>query len=308
VAKSLCAKPFRVVHSRGPRGALLGFVALGCMGAPRSQFPDAESALSRMKSEFGCSRGLQIEAKADYFESSRRVRGNLAIIAALPESIRIDVFSPFGVDLSTLTSDGRQFSLYELQSRKLWWGTSSACNLARFTRISLPPFVLVQLLRGEAPILKHVPNQASIRWSSNWLGTGHYEVQITGNNQSSETIQLVPESGDWSKPWDRQRLHVTDVAVWQAGRKLYQVMLEGHSPTKTAAPREDPDGLDPPILSSGPSCTADVPRRIRFISPESDTDFVLSYTRVEHNPPLVSGVFEQPVPGGVLAMHSECTD
>lgn len=260
-----------------------------------------------MRAELSCSRGLQITANADYFEGSRRVRGELTMITALPESIRIEVDS-FGVNLSTLTSNGEQFSLYDLKSRKFWWGQASACNLARFTRVSLPPFVLVRLLRGEAPVLKHVPSEASIRWSSSWLGTGHYDVEITGSNQTSERIQLVPATEDWSLPWDRQRLHVTDVTVLQAGRELYQVMLEGHAPTRTALPREDPDGLEPPVMPSGPPCTADVPRRIRFVSPSSDTDFVLSYTRVEHNPPLVSGVFKQPVPGGVIALQSECAN
>lgn len=261
-----------------------------------------------MRAGLSCSRGLQLEAKADYFESSRRVRGTLEVITASPESVRIDVVSPFGVNVSTLTSNGERFSLYDLQSRKFWWGKASACNLARFTRVSLPPFVLAELLRGEAPVLKHTPAQASLHFSNSWFGTGHYEIELTGNNQSSELIQLTPASEDWDLPWEQQRLHVTNVAVWQAGQKLYEVMLEGHAPAKSAQPREDPDGLEPPVMPSGPPCTADVPRRIRFVSPSTDTDFILSYSRVEHNPPLVSGVFEQPVPGGVQSMQSECTD
>jgi len=285
-----------------------GGLLVACGGAPASQFPDAAHAIGRMREELSCSRGVQIEAKADYFEASRRVRGNLSVISSLPDNVRIDVYSPFGLNLSTLTSNGKDFSLYELQSRKYWWGNASACNLSKFTRVSLPPFVLGQLLRGEAPVLKHEPNQSALTWSKSWFGSGHYEIEIKGANQSTEKIELVPASEDWSLPWNRQRLHVTNVTVWQAGTKLYEVMLEGHAPAHTAAPRPDPDGLDPPLLPSGPPCSADVPRRIRFISPTSDTDFVLGYTRVEHNPPLVPEVFAQPVPGGVQAIHSQCAD
>ena len=279
-----------------------------CGRAPLSLIPDAASALRQMHTTLACSRGLQIEAKADYFENSRRVRGNLAMLAVLPDNLRIDVFSPFGLSLSTLTSDGHLFSLYELQSRQFWWGPASSCNLARFTRVSLPPFVLVQLLRGEAPVLVHRPEQASIAWESSWLGDGHYTIEIHGQYESVESISMVPTDRDWSLPWHQQRLLVTDVAVSQAGRKLYEVMLDGHAPAQTAAPREDPDGLEPPLMPSGPQCSAEVPRRIRFVTANGETDFVLIYGNVHHNPPLLPSVFRQPMPGGVKSVRSECID
>jgi len=226
----------------------------------------------------------------------------------LPDNIRIEVYSPFGLSLSTLTSDGTQFALYELSSRQFWWGPASSCNLARFTRFSLPPFVLVQLLRGEAPVLVHGPNQASIVWESSWLGTGHYAVEIHGKHDSMEKINLVPAADDWALPWSQQRLHVTNVEVSQAGRKLYQVMMEGHASAQTAPPREDPDGIEPPIMPSGPPCATEVPRRIRFVSANGETDFVLSYGSVYHNPPLLSTVFRQTIPAGVRVMRSECSN
>ncbi len=261
-----------------------------------------------MREQLACSRGLQIEAKVDYFENNRRVRGNVAILAVLPDSIRIDVFSPFGLNLSTLTSDGNLFALYELQARQYWLGAASSCNLARFTKVSLPPFVLVQLLRGEAPALIHRPDQASIGWDSSWLGKGHYTIEIRGQYNSLEKIALAPAPEDWTLPWHQQRLRVTDVTVSQGGQELYRVMLEGHAPAHTAPQRDDPDGLEPAIMPSGPQCSAEVPRRIRFISANSETDFVLSYNNVQHNPPLIPAVFRQSVPGGVRVMHSECSD
>lgn len=288
----------------GPLVALL----VGCGGAPTSRIPDAAKALGQMREGMTCSRGLQAEAKVDYFEKNRRVRGNVAILAALPDNIRIDVFSPFGLNLSTLTSDGSQFALYQAQERQYLLGSASSCNLARFTKVSLPPFVLVQLLRGEAPVLIHAPEQASIVWDSSWLGTGHYTLEIRGKNESLERISLVPAPDDWSLPWYQQRLRVENVTVSQAGRDLYQVMLEGHAPAPTAPPREDPDGLEPAILPSGPQCRAEVPRRIRFVSADSETDFVLSYSNVQHNPPLLPSVFRQVIPGGVRVLHSECSD
>ena len=248
------------------------------------------------------------EAKVNYFESNRRVRGNMAVLAVLPDKVRIDVFSPFGLSLSTLTSDGSEFSLYELQARQYWLGSASACNLERFTKVSLPPFVLVQLLRGEAPILTHEPDQASIRWDSGWFCKGRYTIEIRGKHDSLEKIAIVPAPEDWSLPWRQQRLRVTDVTVSQAGHELYRVMLGGHAPAQTAPPRDDPDGLEPAIMPSGPQCSAEVPRKLRFISPNNDTDFVLNYSDVHHNPPLLPAVFHQSVPGGVHVVRSECSD
>jgi hypothetical protein len=305
------ARPARGLDWCGRRALLVVLFLLatcGCTRAPLSRFPNAASALQRMHATVACSRGLQIEAKADYFENSRRVRGSLALLAVLPDNLRVDVYSPFGLSLSTLTSDGNQFGLYELQSRHFLWGPASPCNMARFTRVSLPPFVLVQLLRGEAPVLIHEPDQASIDWQSSWFGKGHYTLEIRGRHQTVQRIELEPAAGDWSLPWQQQRLRVSEVTVSQAGRTLYRVMLEGHAAAQTAPAREDPDGLESPIMPSGPPCSAEVPRRIRFISAGSDTDFIISYSRVQHNPPLLPTVFQQPIPGGVSVLHSECVD
>lgn len=280
----------------------------GCGARPQSLLPDAHAAIERMRASVACDRALQVEGKVDYFQGKTRVRGSVAVLAALPEQVRIDAFSPFGVNLSTLTSDGKSFSLYDLQSRTLWSGAAKACNLARFTRIALPPHVLVQLLRGEAPILVHEPSNATLRWESNWWGGGQYLLEIRGRHEATEQVTLDVASHDFSKPWQQQRLYVSEVSVSQGGQQLYQVMIDGYSPSPMAQPRQDPDGLEPDILPSGPSCSAELPRRLRFISAESETDFILEYQTTAHNPPLLPAVFHQAVPEGVRVMRAECND
>ena len=288
--------------------ALLAGLICGCAATPPSMFPDAASAITRLRAGVACNRAVQVEGKVDYFEGSRRVRGSVAILAALPEQVRIDAFSPFGVNLSTLTSDGESFSLYDLQSRTFWLGPAKACNLARFTKVALPPFALVQLLRGEAPILVHRPQDARISWHSSWFGGGQYLLEIRGNHESVETITLQLPEQDWTLPWQQQRLRMMDVTVVQAGRTLYEVMIGGYALAPTASAREDPDGLEPTIMPSGPQCTAELPRRLRFISSSGNTDFVLEYKNASHNPPLLPGAFRQPMPGGVRRLYAECSD
>ncbi len=70
-----------------------------------------------MRETYACSRGQRGEAKLDYFGSAGRVRGDLWYLTSLPDKIRFDVVSPFGATLSTLTSDGERFALFDLRQK-----------------------------------------------------------------------------------------------------------------------------------------------------------------------------------------------
>jgi hypothetical protein len=278
-------------------------VALGgcCRSAPPSRFPTADDALARMHDTYACSRGVQGEAKIDYFGKEGRVRGNVLYMAMLPDQLRFDVFSPFGAIISTLTSDGRDFALYDLRNKQYLYGPASTCNVARFTQVPVPPFALAQLLRGEAPVLVHEAPQASIDW-----GCGEYVVQIDSKYQAHEEIHLEPVPDDWNRPWREQRVRVREVQVSQQGIELYRASLEDHQPGHTAKPRVDPDGIDPDVPPSGPVCSAEVPRRVRLEVPGTDQDLILIDKDVAHNPPIVEGVFRQSPPGGVTVSHASC--
>ena len=286
---------------------LLGSFAVACGTTPKSQFPDAEAAIASMRKGLACSRGISGEAKVDYIDEHGRVRGSVVILAALPDRTRLDAISPFGVSLSTLTTDGDKFTYYDLAHRQFLEGKASPCNIARFTQVPMPAFALVQLLRGEAPILKHQIGSATIDWRSSLLGAGHYEIEIRGNYEATERIAMVPHPDDYARPWQEQRLRVTRVALSQQGIPLYDAFLEDHQAAQTAAPRVDPDGLDPPVPPSGPECTAEIPRRVRLVMPETERDLVVHFESIQHNPPLIEGVFRQVRPDGVSVQVAECS-
>ncbi len=272
-----------------------------CAAAPPSRFPTANDALARMHATYACSRGVQGEAKIDYFGDEGRVRGNVLYMATLPEQVRFDVFSPFGAIISTLTSDGRDFALYDLRNKQFLYGPASTCNVARFTKVPVPPFALVQLLRGEAPVLVHTQPQARIDWSC-----GEYVVQIDSKHGAHEEIHLQPTPQDWNLPWQSQRVRVLEVDVQQQGIDLYRARMEDHETARTAKPRVDPDGIDPDVAPSGPVCGAEIPRRVRLEVPGTDQDSILVDKEVWHNPPIVEGVFRQSPPGGVTVSHATC--
>jgi len=281
--------------------AALCLFLCGCVrDPPPSRFPSADDALARMHATYACSRGVQGEAKVDYYGDQGRVRGSVIYTAMLPEQVRLEVFSPFGVVLSTLTADGDVFALSDVENRQYLYGPASACNVARFTRVPVPAQALVQLLRGEAPVLAHGPADARIEWD------GDYVVEIRSRHLANQEIRLEPLPEDWNLPWEKQRVRVLEVAVEQQEIELYRAELRDHRAARTAPARVDPDGLGADIPPSGPWCRAQVPRAVRLQVPGTDQDLVLTTEKVSHNPPLIDGMFRQQIPGGVVVRYADC--
>ncbi len=282
----------------------------GCPAPPQSPFPTAKDALDRMHATYACSRGVQGEAKVEYFGKEGRIRGDMLYIAMLPEQLSLSVISPFGVTLSRLTSDGQNFALFDFREKLFLHGPANTCNVARFTQAPVPPFALAQMFRGEAPVLVHEPQQARIEWSGGFLADGEFVIEIDSKYSAREEIRLVPSPDDWELPWQQQRVRVLEVMVEQQGVELYRAILDGHKAATTAPPYKDPDGLDPVLQPSGPACNAEVPRRMRLEVPDTDQELVLRVKDKElhHNPPLQPRVFQQVIPRGVRVQSSICRD
>jgi hypothetical protein len=296
------------------RSRVTGFAAValsalaGCarVAPPASAPPTADAALGRMHATFACSNAVQSNAKIDHFGEHGRVRGDLMLYAARAARIRMDVVSPFGVALATLTSDGASFSLTDLRDKVFYEGPASACNIARLTTVPVPGHVLVDLLRGEAPVLKHDATGATLAWDSH----GWWVLRVASTREASEEIHLAPRPEDWNKPWDQQRMRVLDVRVVQQGYVLYHAELEDHAGAPTAGPRQDPDNLpgETPIPPSGPVCDAEVPRKIHVEVPYPAADVRFVTTQITWNPPLPEGTFAQPVPPAMRVERVDCRE
>jgi hypothetical protein len=255
-----------------------------------------------MRATFACGAGVQAGAKFDQFGEEGRVRGEVMLFAVRPANLRMDVVSPFGVTLATLTSDGRRFALSDLREKRFLTGRASACNLARLTRVAVPPSAFVGLLHGEAPVLRHTPEGTSIAWSPR----GYWVLSIAGTRDAREEIHLAPRPEDWHRPWAEQRMRVLDVEVEQQRFVLYHAELSDHAAAPPAAAREDPDGLTPPIQPIGPRCDAEIPRKIHLEVPNPDTDVRFEYQDLFWNPPLLEGTFEQPPTPGLTVEEVSC--
>jgi hypothetical protein len=286
-------------RDRGQPAWRLGALAIlssACVriAPPASAPPTADDALARMRASVACGNAIQATAKIDHFGENGRIRGEVMLFAARPARIRMDVVSPFGVAVATLTSDGARFALADLREKRFYVGPASACNIARLTTVPVPGHVLVDLLRGEAPVLVRAGRAPTLAWSTD----GYWVVTIEGTRAAREEIHLAPRPEDWALPWDRQRLRVLDVRVDQQGYLLYHAELGGHAVAPTAGPREDPDGLEPPVPPSGPVCEAEIPRKIHVEVPAPEADVRFVYEQLSWNPPLPGGTFDLlPAPG-----------
>jgi hypothetical protein len=267
--------------------------------------PTADDAIARLHTTQDCGAGIHTTAKADLFASKEgRIRTDLLAFATWPNRLRMDIVSPFGVTLATLTSDGDKFAFNNLRERRFLYGPATACNISRFTSVPLPGHVLASLLRGDAPVLKHTAADTTIAWDK----SGAYAVTIKGNNGSEERLLLAPHPDDFGKPWSEQRFRLVDVEVQQQGIVLYHAELDGHKPAPMDKPMVDPDGIDPPTPTSGPQCTADLPRKLHVEVPNRHADIQFRYDSVTWNPPLPEGTFTQPIPGGVAVERAFCND
>ena len=274
---------------------------------PSSQLPNGQAAIDRMRATSSCGTGIQADAKVDHFSGSQRIRTDLIFIASRPARLRMDVMVPVVGTVGTVTSDGEHFQATDLRAHRFLYGPASACNIARVTHLPVPGPVLVSLLMGRAPVLKH---QAApdIRWDSG----GYYVVRLAGTNDATEEIHLAVDPDDWNKPWGEQRLRVVDVSVTQRGVLLYHAELDTHEKT----PMSDAAGCDEvckatgetPTPPSGPQCEAEIPRRIHVEIPSLSTDVLFRYDKVKWNPPLEPNVFVQQEPGGLTPTPVECSD
>jgi hypothetical protein len=283
-------------------GAMLAATACAHVAPPPSAPPSVDAALARMHATFACGAGVQAAAKFDDFGAAGRLRGEVMLFAMRPARLRMDVVSPFGAALATLTTDGVRFALADLRERRFYVGPASACNIARLTTVPVPARVLVDLLHGEAPVLRHSVEGGTIAWSPH----GYWVLTIASTHDAREEIHLAPRPEDWQKPWEEQRMRVLDVRVEQQHFPLYHAQLSEHAPASTAAPREDPDGLAPTLPASGPPCDAEVPRKIHLEVPDPEADLRFEYQQLWWNPPQPEGTFEQPVPPGLAVEDVSC--
>jgi hypothetical protein len=293
--------------------AAVGALAGCSKSPPPSQLPNAQAAIDRMRATTSSCNAVQAnDVKVDQFSKQGRIRGTISLFAARPASLRIGVFAPVvNTLIAELATDGARFQLKDDRESRYYTGAASACNIARLTGVPIPGRVLVDLLRGQAPVVRH--DAAGLAPPTiTWSGSGYYVVKLAGTQDTTQELHLEPRPDDWAKPWAEQRMRVLDVTVTQKGVLLYHAELEGHAVAAMAkeeplSPEDVALGQTPTPLS-GPNCDAEIPMRIHVEVPSLEEDVLFRYDKVLWNPPLPEGKFVLPPPQGMPAQEVSCEE
>ncbi len=281
---------------------LVALLSWGCFRLPpKSQFPTATHALEQMKAAFSCANGIKTSAKVERYSKQGLVRTKVDLFAFYPARLRIEIDSPFGGTPVSLASDGKTFRLSDTQKNEFLYGPAKPCNLARLTRVPVPGHVLVTLLRGEPPLLKHERAAPSIVWRD-----GVYRVNLASAHGAEQVIELEVHEADFDKPWQKQRLRLKKLTTRQHDVVLYVASLDKHRLASTAPPRVDPAGLYKPVPPSGGPCDVEIPRKVRLQVPSSGDDVTFEYTEVKLNQPLLERTFTLNVPPGAKKIYVDC--
>jgi hypothetical protein len=277
---------------------------LGCAGAPLARFSDPKALLQGLRDKTSCSRAVSGEANLFFRGDGRRLSGSVLYLAAAPARVRFDLISPFGATLTTLTADDSRFSLFDLSSKRFYFGPARTCNVSKFTRVPVPPLALVETLRGRPATIVH--NSAEMRFVSPFLGTPHYQVELKGPHEARQILHIAVHPDDTAAELGAQRLRYLGSEVSQAGELSYSVQLSRHKKASLRPESRSEDPLDQPLPPSGPACDAELPQRIRFLVPKTGYEVTFDHTEQWHNPPLPSAAFELETPSGVETVFSDC--
>ncbi|HXS19285.1 MAG TPA: hypothetical protein VN764_18940, partial [Polyangiaceae bacterium] len=256
-----------------------------------------------------CSRAVQGEGRLEVAGPFAGYRGKLMFKAEAPAQLRFDLYSELGVTLATLVAQKSALRFFDLSANTLVSGEPSACNVAQFTQVAVPPLALVELLRGRPPVLRHEPSAAKLAWKNTLFGPGHYEITLAGDHLSKEEVWVSIPEQDWGLPLAEQRTFVTRVQVWQDGSTLYSVELSDYQRAHRASLEPTQDERDMGITeleATGPVCESELPRRLAFDVGHVGHELRIQAREVAHNPPRVEGAYELQAPRGVRVVSSAC--
>lgn len=234
--------------------------------------PTGEELLAALRARADHLKTLRARAKVDYFENDgNRVKIKVNLLVARGGKLRIEADSPLGGALSTLTSDGQQFSMLDLRANRFLTGPAKACNVARLIRLAIPPDDIVAVLMGGAPLDGTVK---SVAWDS---ADGGREVLTLALPDGGEEI-LKLDARD--KRWDVVRAERRD----SAGKVLWRVTNDGFS---------DHGGFRLPD-------TSDVQE------PPHGADAEIKFRSVEPNVDIADDLFHLPPPQGITPEPADC--
>ncbi|MBI5480688.1 MAG: DUF4292 domain-containing protein [Deltaproteobacteria bacterium] len=265
----------RHVHHLLAVTALLAATACcgpGPVNDPAS-LPTAGTLIAEIRGRQAQVRSLRGETKMDYLSPDGRTKVTVNLAVMRPGRLRFEAENPVsGHTEGTLVTDGRTFALLDVRANRFLRGPALACNVARMTRIAMPPDDVALILLGSAPLLPHE----------------RAEVGHTRDGGGREVLTLHLRGGA------RQRVSVSrktrDVVEAElldaAGRPVWRLVHEDFRAVGTAR----------------------LPRKTKFVEPRGKADILIRYKDVEANAAIPDAVFTLAPPPGMVARLVGCED
>jgi hypothetical protein len=161
--------------------------ACGPVSRPADAYGSAPDLLADMMALRGKGRSFRISGTIDHF-GAQRVQGKVFLFAAPPDRLRVELVSPLGSTLASLTAAGGRFAMSDEREGRYYDGAAEPCNIARLIRIPLPADDVIRVLAGGTPIIEGASEVA-------WDKAGHYDVLIRGEAGREQRLEIGPDRG-----------------------------------------------------------------------------------------------------------------
>ena len=119
--------------------------------APPGSLPDAQRILDSLAERRSAVRSVRAMARLSYSSPEESRKAKQLLIAARPDRLRFEIFSPFGTVFVLTAADGTLAAWARDQST-VYRGSASAENLRRYAQVDLPVPTAVDLLLGTPPL------------------------------------------------------------------------------------------------------------------------------------------------------------
>ena len=244
----------------------------GTTNGPAS-LPTADTLIAEIRGRQAQVRSLRGETKMDYMSPEGRTKVTVNLAVRRPGHLRFEAENPVsGTTEGTLVTDGRTFALLDPRGNRFLRGPALACNVARMTRIALPPDDVVLVLLGSAPLMPH--ERAEVGYSRNGGGREVLTLHLRGG--ARERISVARKTRDVV---DAELLDATGRRVWHLAHEDFRTV---------GAVR--------------------LPRKTKFVEPRGKADILIRYKDVETNAAIPDTVFTLAPPPGMVARLVGCEE
>jgi len=254
--------------------ALLVAAGLGCKPGPvaaPASLPTARALLDEVRARQAQARSLRGDGKLDFWADGGRTKITVNLAVMRPGRLRFEAESPLsGHTVGTLVTDGDRFALLDVEHNRFLVGPALPCNVARMTRIPMPPDDVATILLGSAPVRPY--EAAEVGWSPDGGGREVLQLRLPGG--STQRIEIANKSRDLL---DARVTDPRGTLVWHLTHEDFRTI----------------GGVR-------------LPRKSRFVAPQEKTDVLLRYRDIEVNCSIPNEVFHLTPPPGMAATEVGC--